>query len=397
MTAIAAALERTTKTSLGNPFERISRLAEQSNAINLGQGLPEFGWTQDLIDAAASALRHESNQYPPSAGLAVLRYAVARHYREHQAVDYSDSEVVITSGGTEALAATILAIVEPGDEVILVEPFYGAYLPLVERAGGIVRTIRLRPPTFQIRPGDLRKRLTDRTRMIILNNPLNPFGILLDETSLKAVAGVCRDNEIVAVSDEVWEHSIVSPEPFIPLASLPGMRDRTVKIGAGGKIFSLTGWKVGWTCSGPALSDRIGQAHLNLTFATCPHLQRAIAFGLSADVAYFMRARRQLGAAADRMRRGLIARGFCVLPSTATHFLNVDLLRSGTAIDDASFCAALLDRWGVAAVPVSTFYLSDAPTRFVRFCFSKLDATIDAALPRLGAALDYFRATRPSF
>ncbi len=393
--AIATALARGSEGTSGNPFELISRRAESCNAINLGQGLPEFGWTDDLIEAARTALVRESNQYPPSAGLPVLRSAVARHYRRHQLLDYEASDVVITSGGTEALAATILGIVRPGDEVILVEPFYGAYLPLVERAGGIARTLRLEPPHFRLDPEAIANCVTSRTRMLILNNPLNPFGVVLDSEVLDIVAQICCAHDIVAVSDEVWEHALVLPRRFRSLVSLPGMRDRTVKIGAGGKIFSLTGWKVGWTCSGAELATKIEQAHSNLTFATSPHLQRAIAYGLDREDSYFAHMRQELMTAANYMRRGLIRLGFDVLPSTATHFMNVDLRRSGTSVDDVTFCARLLDDWGVAAVPVSTFYRSNAPVQFVRFCYSKNIATLDAAFPRLGAALDHFQEANP--
>lgn len=369
-----------------NPFELISRQATEKNAINLGQGLPEFGWPPELIEAARAALVEHSNQYPPSAGLPVLREAVAQHYLTHQALRYDASDIVVTSGGTEALAAAIFGLIRPGDEVILIEPFYGAYRPLVERAGGRVRTLRLAPPAFRLDREAIEQCLTDRTRMIVFNNPLNPFGAVLDKGQLDVVADVCCRHDLVAVSDEVWEHSLVAPRQFRSLASIDGMQERTVKIGAAGKIFSLTGWKVGWTCSGPKLTQRIEQAHMDLTFATAPHLQHAVAFGLGMAPGYFDCVRRDLMKAATHLRHGLTSLGLEVLPSEATHFLSIDLRKSGVRCGDLDFCTALLEEAGVATIPISTFYRSDAPTHFVRFCYAKRTETLEAALSRIGAA-----------
>lgn len=378
-----------------NPFEAISRRAERCNAINLGQGLPEFGWPDSLIEAARAALVEQSNQYPPSAGLPILRDAVARHYFRFQALEYDADEVVVTSGGTEALAATLLALVRPGDEVILVEPFYGAYLPLVERAGGTARVVRLEPPSFMLDRVALDASVSPRTRLILLNNPLNPFGVVLGDSVLETVAAFCRHHDLIAVCDEVWEHALLGACQFRPLASFAGMRERTVKIGAAGKIFSLTGWKVGWTCAPPALTGLIEQSHLNLTFATSPHLQHAVVAGLGLEHDYFEGVHRALANTAARLRRGLIGAGYAVLWPGATHFLNLDLRRSGTRLDDQTFCARLLDEWGVAAVPVSTFYRTSPPTNFVRLCFAKQDSTLDAAIPLLAGALQQARRDFP--
>lgn len=380
---------------VSNPFEALSRRAERQNAINLGQGLPEFGWTDDLLDAAVSALRNQSNQYPPSAGLPALRSAVAAHYTRFQGINYQSDEVVVTSGGTEALAAALFALIRPGDEVILVEPFYGAYMPLIEQAGGIARTARLNPPDFALSYEALAAVVTPRTRLLVFNNPLNPFGVVLENSVLEAVAAICRDHDLVAVSDEVWEHARSPRQDFRSLASLPGMRQRTVKIGAGGKIFSLTGWKVGWTCAPRHLSTAIERLHLNLTFATPPHLQLAFVHGLNQPDTYFEARRRERQCAADQLFAGLNKAGFCVLPSAATHFLVIDLKASGTSADDTVFCDRLLAEAGVAAMAVSPFYLADAPTRFVRLCFMKRPETIVSALRGLEHILKVFRKEAP--
>src|SRR5690242_17776438 len=223
-------------------FERMSLLAATHGAVNLGQGFPDFGWPDDILEAAARSLKQGSNQYPPSRGLPALREAVAAHYHRHHAVDLTADNVCVTSGATEALGAAILATVQPGDEVLIFTPAYDSYAPMIRRAGGIPREIALRPPGWRIEAEALKAAVTAKTRAILFNNPHNPTGRIFDRDELEALANVAREHDLVVISDEVWEHVLLDSERFTPLLALPGMAERTIKIGSAGKIFSLTGW-----------------------------------------------------------------------------------------------------------------------------------------------------------
>ena len=364
-------------------FEAMSARARANGAINLGQGFPDGSGPVDVLQEGARALLGESNQYPPMAGLPVLRQAVADHYAAHQGLDLSPAEVIVTSGATEALAASILALVTPGDEVVMFQPLYDAYLPLVERAGGVARLVRLEPPDWKITAEALAKVASARTRLIILNTPLNPTATMATPEELALVADFCVSHDAIAICDEVWEHVVFDGRQHVSLMTLPGMRDRTVKIGSAGKIFSLTGWKVGWLCAVPALSQGIARAHQFLTFTTPPNLQSAAAYGLGKDMAYFTGMRASFQRSRDRLAAGLSGLGYRVLPSEATYFLSIDLAASGIAMGDVAFCEWLLDEAGVAAIPVSAFYAQDAVTNVVRLCFAKADDTIDSALERM--------------
>ena len=372
-------------------FEIMSGLARETGAINLGQGFPDSNGPPDVVEAAAAALTGISNQYPPMAGLPVLRRAVADHYRRHQGLDLDwESEVTITSGATEALAAAILALVSPGDEVVMIQPMYDAYLPLVLRAGGVPRLIRLEPPAWRLTEDALAEAFTARTRLVILNNPVNPTGTIWPAADLALLARWIVRHDAVAISDEVWEHVLFDGAVHHPIMAQPGMRDRTVKIGSGGKIFSLTGWKVGWMVAAPALTKALAKAHQFLTFTTPPSLQAAIAFGLGKEEDYFTRMRADFARARDRLASGLTLAGWTVLPSEATYFLSIDLAASGIPLDDETFCQLLVREGGVAAIPVSAFY-ADAPVgSVVRLCFAKRDETLDAAIARMAEARRMF-------
>lgn len=366
-------------------FEHMSGLARQLDAVNLGQGFPDGAEPTDLLAAAARALTEHSNQYPPMAGLPELRRAVAGHYAATQGLDLSPEEVIVTSGATEALAAAIFALVSPGDEVVMFQPLYDAYLPLVQRAGGIARLIRLEPPNWQITADALDA--AKGARLLILNDPLNPTGTVLSDGERQLIADFCIANDAIAICDEVWEQVMFDGLTHKPLMAMPGMRDRCVKIGSAGKIFSLTGWKVGWMCAAPALSAVLAKAHQFLTFTTPPNLQRAVADGLTSDLttnggrfasmcAGFQRSR-------DRLAAGLAGLGYAVLPGHATYFLSVDLAASGIDMPDARYCDWLVREAGVATIPVSAFYAQAPVTNIVRFCFAKADTTLDAALQRM--------------
>ncbi|MEI9964112.1 MAG: aminotransferase [Caulobacteraceae bacterium] len=372
-------------------FTVMSGLAAEHGAINLGQGFPDSPGPEDVRAAAAEAVLNGSNQYPPMQGLPALREAVAEHYRRFQGLDLDwRSQVLVTSGATEALAASIMALVSPGDEAVLLEPVYDCYAPQLRAVGGVARFVRLEPPDWRITREALENATTPKTRLILLNNPLNPAARVYAPEELAVLADWCVRHDVIAICDEVWEHVVFDNRSHTPLYALPGMAERCVKIGSAGKIFSLTGWKVGWVCAPPRLLEVIGKAHQFLTFTTPPNLQAAVAYGLGKDEAYFAGMRSGFARSRDRLAGGLAAEGFAVIPSEGTYFLNIDLRRSGLDVDDETFCRRAVVEAGVAAIPVSAFYESDPVRSVVRLCFAKKDETIDAGLERLARARRLF-------
>ncbi|MBL8646211.1 MAG: aminotransferase [Sphingosinicella sp.] len=372
-------------------FEKMSALARETGAINLGQGFPDAGWPRDVLEAGARALTEGYNQYPPMPGIPELRQAVADHYRRHQGIDLDwQTEITVTSGATEALAASILALVSPGDEVLMIQPMYDAYLPMVKQAGGVPKLIRLEPPEWRLTEAALAEAFTPRTRVVLLNNPLNPTATMFSGAELALLARFVVAHDAVVISDEVWEHVVFDGRAHSPIMAQPGMRDRTVKIGSGGKIFSLTGWKVGWMCAAPQLTHALSRAHQFLTFTTPPNLQAAVAYGLGKADDYFTSMRADFARSRDRLASGLEAAGWKTLPSAGTYFLSVDLAATGIALDDVSFCDRLAREGDVVAIPVSAFYAETPVTSVVRFCFAKADTTIDAALERMARARSLF-------
>ena len=333
-------------------FERYSARARETGAINLGQGFSDSSGPPDVVEAAARALTEGSNQYPPSRGLPELREAVAAHYVRHQGLPLTPDHVTVTSGATEALAAAIFALVSPGDEVVLFQPLYDAYLPLVQRAGGVARLVRLAPPDWRITAEALDAAFSPRTRLVILNTPLNPGATIITDEELALLADRVLASDAVIVSDEVWEHVLFDGARHRSPMHLPRLRDRTVKIGSAGKIFSLTGWKVGWMCAAPDLAVPLARAHPFLTFTTPPNLQAAAAFGLGKDDSYFERMRSDFARSRDRLTDALRAGGWTVLPSSATYFLSLDLAASGIPVDDVTFCDRLVNEFGVAAIQI---------------------------------------------
>ncbi len=363
-------------------FEHMSRLAREHDAVNLGQGFPDDPGPLDVRQAAATAVIDGWNQYPPMMGIPELRAAVAAHYRRFQHLAIGPDDVMVTSGATEALAGALLALIEPGDEVVLFQPMYDAYLPLVRRAGGVPRFVTLNPPHWQFSEDDLAQAFSPRTRLVLFNNPLNPTGTVYGQDALLRLARFCEAHDAIALCDEVWEHVVFDGRQHVPLMALPGMAERTIKIGSAGKIFSLTGWKVGFVVAPPHLLRVLSKAHQFVTFTTPPNLQAAVAFGLGKADAYFVGMRTELQRARDFFEAGLVARGFRVLPTQGTYFLNVDVQPLGVE-DDVRFCEELVTRHGVAAVPVSAFYAETPVRSVIRFCFSKRLTTLDAALERL--------------
>lgn len=364
-------------------FETMSQLAREHEAINLGQGFPDDPGPEDVRRTAAEAVMGGWNQYPPMFGLPELRQAVAEHYRRFQAVELDwQREVLITSGATEALAASLFALIEPGDEVVLFQPMYDAYLPLVLRAGGVPRFVTLQPPHWRFDAAQLDAAFSEKTRVVLLNTPLNPSGSVVPREDLELLADYVERHDALVVCDEVWEHVVFDEVEHATLLSIPRLRERTVKIGSAGKIFSLTGWKVGLVACAPRLHAAISRAHQYLTFTTPPNLQSAVAYGLGKEEAFFRDQRERLQRQRDRFAQGLQSLGFSVLPSQATYFLNVDLAPLGID-DDVAFCERLVREAGVAAIPISAFYAENKVTSVARFCFAKRDEVLDAALERL--------------
>jgi N-succinyldiaminopimelate aminotransferase len=373
-------------------FAHMSALAVEHGAVNLGQGFPDFGWPEDVVAKAAEALTHGSNQYAPMLGLPALREAIAGHYRRHQGLAVDPAEVFVTSGATEALAAAILALVSPGDEVVLFQPLYDAYLPLVLRAGGVPRFVRLTPPDWRITAEALAEAFTERTRLVIFNNPHNPTARVFASEELALLADACIAHDAVALTDEVWEHLVFDGRAHVPLACLSGMAERTVKVGSAGKIFSLTGWKVGWIVAPAATAATLAKAHQYLAYATPPNLQAAVAYGLGKDDACFDGMRAAFQAARDGLAAELERIGYAALPTEGTYFLNVDLAASGIPADDAAFCERIVRDAGVAAIPVSAFYAERPVATIVRLCFAKRDETLAAGVAGLARARELIRS-----
>ncbi|KFG68069.1 aminotransferase [Microvirga sp. BSC39] len=368
-------------------FEVMSSLARETGAINLGQGFPDDPGPEDVRRAAADAVLNGYNQYPSMMGIPELRSAIATHYKHWQGIDLdANTEVMVTSGATEALAGAILGIVEPGDEVVLFEPMYDAYLPLVRLAGGVPKFVTLQPPHFRLTEETLAQAFSPKTKAVVFNNPLNPTATTFSDEDLNLLADFCRRFDAIAISDEVWEHVVFDGRQHRPILALDGLRERSVKIGSAGKIFSLTGWKVGFVCAAPHIMKVLAKSHQFLTFTTAPNLQHAVAYGLAKDDAYFEDMRRNFARSRDRFTDGLRTLGFDVIPSQGTYFVNIDIAPLGES-DDVAFCRRLVMEHGVAAIPVSAFYAEGAVKNVVRFCFAKKDSTLDAGLERLADAV----------
>lgn len=364
-------------------FETMSRLANACGAVNLGQGFPEGLEPAALVERLAEADRAGPHQYPSMMGTPDLRAAVAAHETDFYGSATDPAEVMVTSGATEALAACFFGLIEPGDEVVLIEPLYDSYLPIVRRAGGIAKLVRVSPPEWRLPRRELAAAFGPRTKLLVLNSPTNPCGKVYEPDELAFLAQLLEQHDAVAVCDEVYEHLVYDGRRHVPLASLPGMRGRCVKIGSAGKIFSLTGWKVGWVVAEAPLLAPIAKAHQFLTFTTAPALQETVAWGLEHQRGYYQGLAPILQARRDRLAAGLTRAGFSVLPAAGSYFLTADIRPLGWSGTDVEFCRMITEKAGVAAIPVSAFYQGDAPRDFVRFCFAKTDQAIDEAATRL--------------
>ena len=365
-------------------FSDMTALALEHDAVNLGQGFPDTDGPQAIRDAAIAAIETGRNQYAPGPGVTPLRAAIAEHQLRFYGLDFDrDTEVTVSAGATEALAATLLALCEVGDEVIVFEPYYDSYVANIAMAGAVRRPVTLRPPDFALDPDALRAAVTPRTRVVLLNSPHNPTGKVFTPDELESIAQVCRDHDLVAVTDEVYEH-LVFEGRHLPLATFDGMRDRTVTISSAGKTFSFTGWKIGWACASEPLTRAIRTTKQFLSFTNGTPFQYAIADALALGDEFFGDLETSYRARRDRLCDGLAAVGLEVFRPAGTYFVTTDIRPLGFT-DGLRFCRDLPAMVGVAAVPNVVFYDDKrvgAP--LVRFTFCKADAVLDEALARLG-------------
>jgi N-succinyldiaminopimelate aminotransferase len=365
-------------------FAEMSARAVATGSINLGQGFPDTDGPDVVKQAAIDAINAGHNQYPPGIGVAELRHAIAAHQQRFYGLAFDpDSEVLVTAGATEAIAAAMLALCEPDDEVVMFEPYYDSYAAAVAMAGARRRVVTLRTPDYSFDPDELRRAITPRTKLLLLNTPHNPTGKVFSREELSLIAGACVEHNLIAVTDEVYEH-LVYDGTHVPLATLPGMRDRTVTISSGGKTFSFTGWKVGWLCASPALTTAVRTAKQFLTYVNAGPFQYAIAVGLELGDEYFdtflagMRERR------DHLCAGLEKAGLDVFVPQGTYFVTTDIRALGEQ-DGFAFCRSLPERCGVVAVPNVVFYDDkEAGAPLVRWACCKRLEVIDEAAARLG-------------
>jgi N-succinyldiaminopimelate aminotransferase len=364
-------------------FAEMSALALATGSVNLGQGYPDTDGSAEIAEAAIAAIRDGHNQYPPGPGVLVLREAIAEHQRAFYGLDYDpESEVLVTTGATEAIAATLLALCEVGDEVVMFEPFYDSYAACAALAGAHLRVVPLDPPDWSFDPGALQDAITSSTRLVLVNSPHNPTGKVFNHAELSAIAELCVQHDLLAVTDEVYEH-LIFEGVHLPLAGFPGMRERTVTISSAGKTFSFTGWKVGWACASPPLVAAVRSVKQFLTYVSGEPFQYAIAGALGAGSRYFEPIANELRTGRDLFCTGLADIGFEVYRPAATYFVTTDIspIDEGDAM---AFCMGLPERCGVVAIPSSVFYADPESGRsLVRWAFSKRLEVLDEALERL--------------
>jgi N-succinyldiaminopimelate aminotransferase len=367
-------------------FAEMSALAVRTGSVNLGQGFPDVDGPPEVIAAAVAALEGGANQYAPGRGIPPLRQAIADHQARHYGLELDpDTQVLVTTGCTEAIAAAILGLVDPGDEVVVLEPYYDSYPAMISFAGGVRRPVTLRAPDFALDPAELRAAITPRTRMILLNNPHNPTGRVLTLAELQAVADVALEHDLVVVTDEVYEHLTFDGRTHVPLATLPGMAERTLTLSSAGKSYSFTGWKVGWA-SGPAdLVDAVTGAKQWLTYTSGAPLQPAVAVALEECRDFPAALARELEAGRDRLVAGLRRAGLTAYTPEGTYFATTDVAELGWT-SGRDFCLALPERAGVVAIPSQVFYDSDAGDTLVRWAFCKRPEVLDEAVRRLTGA-----------
>jgi N-succinyldiaminopimelate aminotransferase len=368
-------------------FTVMSALAVEHDAINLGQGFPDTEGPAAITEAAARYLGDGRNQYAPLAGLPELREAVAAANARFHGIDVdAATEVVVTSGATEALFVSLAAVLDPGDEVVVFEPLYDTYIPAIRMLGAIPRVVRLQPPHWTLPDEALAAAFGPRTKAVLLNTPMNPTGKVFSRAELERIAALVVAHDAYAICDEVYEHLVFAGATHLSPMALPGMRERTFRIGSAGKTFSLTGWKIGYVTAPAPLALLAARAHGNVVFASAPNLQRAVAVGLALPDAYFAGLARDLERKRDLLREGLEGIGLPTLPTAGSYFITADISQAG--VDDATFCRRITTEARVAAIPVSAFYASDGPRHLVRFAFCKREAVLREAVDRLRAHVD---------
>ena len=365
-------------------FAEMSALAVRTNSVNLGQGFPDTDGPDSLLDAAVAAIRGGANQYPPSRGIPALRQAIVEHQQRFYGFEYdADSQVLVTTGATEAIAAALLAYVEPGDEVIALEPYYDSYAAGIAMAGGYRVPVTLRAPAFRLDLDELRTAVTDRTTVLLINSPHNPTGTVLTDAELRGIAEVAVEHDLVVITDEVYEHLVFDSAQHIPLASYEGMAERTVSISSAGKTFSVTGWKIGWVTGSPEVVTAVNTAKQFLTYVSGAPFQPAVAGALALGNDYFESFRDTLQGKRDRLCDGLERLGFGVHRPQGTYFVTTDVRPLGYE-DGVEFCRMLPEKVGVVAIPHEVFYDNvDLGRPLVRWAFCKKDQILDEALARL--------------
>ena len=368
-------------------FSAMSALAAETGAVNLGQGFPDTDGPSEVSEAAIAAIRDGHNQYPPLAGIPVLREAIAHHRSHHRGQVFDpDGEILVTTGATEALAASLLALTGPGDEVVTFEPYYDSYAAGIAMSGATRRVVTLRGREFAFDPAELEAAVTPRTKLLLLNSPHNPTGKVFGLAELETIARICIEHDLLVVTDEVYEHLVYEDHRHVPLATLPGMAERTITISSAGKIFSFTGWKIGWACGPASLIDAVRTAKQFLTFASGGPWQHAIAVGLWLDDDFFEGYTAEMAAKRERLCAGLEAAGFDTIRPQGTYFATVDI-RSVGATDGIEFAMSLPKTAGVVAVPTQVFYDNEQEGRhLVRFAFCKKNEVLDEAARRLLSA-----------
>ncbi|QXJ25376.1 pyridoxal phosphate-dependent aminotransferase [Actinomadura graeca] len=367
-------------------FAEMSALAVRTGAINLGQGFPDVAGPEAMLEVAVEAIRAGEDQYPPGPGLPELREAVAAQRLGRYGLEYDPaSEVFVTVGATEGVAASVLALAGPGDEVVVFEPYYDSYAAVIALAGAVRRPVTLRPAggRFTFDPDELRAAVGPRTRLILVNSPHNPAGTVFTRAELETIAGLCREHDLTAVTDEVYEYLTFDGAEHIPLATLDGMRERTVSVSSAGKTFSVTGWKTGWVTAPARYVRAVQTVKQFLTFAVSAPYQRAAAYALGNELAWVEELRASLQAKRDRLVSGLEAAGFAAYRPQGTYFVQADIRPLGFD-DGMDLARALPGKAGVVAIPTQVFYdHAEAGTHFVRFAFCKKDEVIDEAVARL--------------
>ena len=366
-------------------FAEMSALAMSTGSVNLGQGFPDTDGPRAVLDAAIEAINSGLNQYPPGPGMQVLRDAIAAHQSRFYGVDYdANSEVLVTAGATEALAGTLISLLDTGDEVVVLEPMFDSYAPCIAMAGAVVKPVTLRPPQYTFDPDELRAAFSQKTKLVLFNTPHNPTGRVFTREEVQMVADLAIEHDVIVVTDEVYEHLVFDGLEHVALSSLPGMRERTVVISSGGKAFNTTGWKIGWVCGPAPLVSAIRTAKQFLTYVNGGPFQPAIAVGLGLPDSFFHELAADLQSKRDRLIPGLQTAGFDVFPTQSTYFVTVDVRPLQPDGDGMAFCRSLPERCGVVAIPAEVLYADKSEGRhIVRFAFCKKLDVIDEAVRRL--------------